>query len=434
MPLQPFLFDIAKGTKVNAYFKKFKGFNQLSRNEIKIIQLEKLKNQIAHFYGCNKFFRNRMDSVGMLPGDIASLEDLKRIPILERQDLQTNYNLLLTPSDSKVFYGSSSGTTGTPVRYAKDVNGISAGQAAGYNLWALAGWSFKMRKAHVWGNPTSITKWNKPSSKAKAWVYNQLNIPSVLANTYDGAVEVLNTIKAFKPTCIEGYASSIFDLARIAKERCLSFPWVKCVITTGEALLPQQNELITEVFAPVSDMYGCGEINGVAIKTPNSNKYYIADYHVVVEANYNALSDQYEVLLTDLDNRAFPFIRYRVGDIIDGVFEPEHNEPFPFTYFTSLGGRTVDTVYLPNGKCIQPINLLGGTLFRQIGGVKQHKVIWQNNRLKFLFAIDSTYNNDVAKTRIGKYLKEYEVLFEIEIVDSIASGPSGKYKFFERID
>ena len=39
-----------------------------------------------------------------------------------------------------------------------------------------------------------------------------------------------------------------------------------------------------------------------------------------------------------------------------------------------------------------------------------------------------------AKASIEEYLKEYNVDFNIEIVDYINTGKTGKYKFFERID
>lgn len=434
MPLQPILFDLAKGTSVNSYYKKFKRFYFSSRAEVLNYQLEKLKELVCHFYVNNIFFQARLKEYGVSPENIKDLTDLDRIPILERKDLQNNFNSLLTSVKGKLFYGSSSGTTGIPVKYAKDVNGLSAGQASGYCLWELAGWRFGQRKVHIWGNPTSIKKWDKLGSRLKSKVFNQLNVPSTLANSEQGLEIIINTISQYKPRCIEGYASSIFDLARFANEKGMSFPSVKRVLTTGESVLPRQKELVSKVFGPISDFYGCGEINGIAINTEGSDKFYIADYHVIVEAIDIEGNGNKEILITDLDNKAFPFIRYRVGDLIDGVFEPDDTDLVPFSYFNFMSGRSVDTVYLPNGKCIQPINLLGGTLFRQIGGVKQHKVIWQNNQFKFVFSVDSNFNLVFAKTSIEEYLKEYNVGFSIEIVDQINSGSSGKFKFFERID
>ena len=423
MPLQPVLFDIAKGTRVNFFYKKFKKFYFKSRAEVLSHQLDKLKEQVLYFYENNKFYQEQLNNLGIQPNDIKELSDLGHLPIIERKVLQNNFNSLLTSVKGKVFYGSSSGTTGIPVRYAKDIDGLSAGQASGFCMWELAGWHFGQRKAHIWGNPTSIKKWEKLGSRLKSRVFNQLNIPSTLANSQQGIESIIDAILRYKPKCIEGYASSIFDIARFANENNITFPSVERVLTTGESILPHQKEIVRKVFGPISDFYGCGEINGIAINTHGSNKFYIADYHVIVEAVDLEGNGLKELLVTDLDNKAFPFIRYRVGDLIDGVYEPDDTDLVPFSYFKAM-----------NGKCIQPINLLGGTLFRQIGGVKQHKVIWQNNQLKFVFSVDSTFNLESAKASIEEYLMEYNVGFSIEIVDQISSGKSGKFKFFERID
>lgn len=434
MPLQPVLFDIAKGTRVNYFYKKFKKFYSTSREEVLSHQLDKLKEQVLYFYENNKFYQEQLNNLGIQPNDIKELSDLGHLPIIERKDLQNSFNSLLTSVKGKMFYGSSSGTTGIPVKYAKDIDGLSAGQASGFCLWELAGWHFGQRKAHIWGNPTSIKKWGKLGSRLKSRVFNQLNIPSTLANSQQGIERIIKAILRYKPKCIEGYASSISDIARFANENNITFPSVERVLTTGESVLPHQKEIVRKVFGPISDFYGCGEINGIAINTDGSDKFYIADYHVIVEAvdlDGNGLK---ELLITDLDNKAFPFVRYRVGDLIDGVSEPDNTDLVPFSYFKVMSGRSVDTVHLPNGKSIQPINLLGGTLFRQIGGVRQHKVVWQNNQLRFVFSVDSSFNLVFAKASIEEYLKEYNVDFNIEIVDYINTGKTGKYKFFERID
>lgn len=434
MPYQLKLFDIAKGTRVNYYYNRFKGFKLKSRQEVADYQNQKLRNQISFFYNNNKFFRIRLNDHNIKPSDIQEISDLKIIPPLTRIDLQNHYNEMLSPVKGKLFYSSSSGTTGTPVKYAKDVNGMSAGHAAGFCLWNLAQWDFNHRWAHIWGNPSSIKKWTRVGSRFKAKTFKQLNIPSILTNSNEGLASIVDTLKNYNPLCIEGYASSIYNLAQYINGQKIPFNRVQSVITTGESLLPYQKDIVNETIGPVSDMYGCGEINGIALKPSGHDKFYIADYHIVIETISNNDNDHKEILITDLDNKAMPFIRYNVGDLIDNIYEPDEHCELPFRYFKKLHGRSVDTISLPNGKYIQPINLLGGTLFRGLGGIIQHKVLWKNNKLIFCFVVDHNFNMENAKEKIANYLLEYQVDFCIDLVDSILPDTTGKTKYFEKID
>lgn len=428
------LYDLIKRHKTLKYYKSYKNFHKLSRQEILNYQKKKLSDQINFHYENNSFFRKNLEKAKIMPSDFNRIEDLKRIPLIDRTDLQKFYNNMITKNIRRKFYSSSSGTTGIPVRYAKDVNGISAGHAAFFCLMNVGGWSFNQNLAHVWGNPTSIKKWNKISSKLRTKIFRQLNIDSTMTNSEDGTQRVINKIIKFKPNCIEGYASSIYNLAVYSKKKSIKFPFLQSVITTGENLLPYYKNFISKNLAPVSDLYGCGEINGVAIKPFSHDRYYIADYHVFLEAIPISGTNAKELLITDLDNRAFPFIRYKVGDLVDDIYEPAKGGIFPFTFFKKIQGRSIDTIYLANGKCLQPINLFGGTLFREIGGVKQHKVIMKENKLIFLFSTENNFNRRMAIKKIEEYLKEYQLSFEIKLVDKVLPNKSGKCIYFEKID
>ena len=62
-----------------------------------------------------------------------------------------------------------------------------------------------------------------------------------------------------------------------------------------------------------------------------------------------------------------PLIRYKIGDLVDDIYEPETNDKVQFSYFKKVLGRDADIIELPNGKKILPINLVGGTLFEKLG-------------------------------------------------------------------
>jgi phenylacetate-CoA ligase len=85
-----------------------------TKKELKTLQLEGLKWTVNHAYQGSSFYRKRLDEAGVKPGDIRSLNDLKRLPFTTSKDLQEGYPfpLLSVPFEKVVRIHASSGTTG----------------------------------------------------------------------------------------------------------------------------------------------------------------------------------------------------------------------------------------------------------------------------------------------------------------------------------
>jgi len=68
-------------------------YDELRRSEwyqpeqLRELQLRKLKQLIAYAYEQVPFYTERFRAIGMLPGDIRSLEDLRKVPPLSRQEV-----------------------------------------------------------------------------------------------------------------------------------------------------------------------------------------------------------------------------------------------------------------------------------------------------------------------------------------------------------
>jgi phenylacetate-CoA ligase len=85
--------------------------------EIKKLQLQKLKLQVKHCYENSVFYRKKFDKIGLKPEDIRSLDDLQKIPFTVKSDLRDNYpfGMVAAKSDEIVEIHASSGTTGNPI-------------------------------------------------------------------------------------------------------------------------------------------------------------------------------------------------------------------------------------------------------------------------------------------------------------------------------
>ena len=98
----------------------------MSRDEMHNLQSARLNTTVKRVYHNVPFYRNKMQQLGLEPGDIRSIDDLTKLPFTTKQDLRENYpfGLFAVPKSQVVRVHASTGTTGKPtvVAYSrKDV-------------------------------------------------------------------------------------------------------------------------------------------------------------------------------------------------------------------------------------------------------------------------------------------------------------------------
>lgn len=94
----------------------FNPVEKLDREQLEQLKLERLQRTVDILYQKVPFYRRKLDEVGFQPGDLRSLEDLRRLPFTTKDDLRDNYpyGLFAVPMRDIVRLHASSGTTGKP--------------------------------------------------------------------------------------------------------------------------------------------------------------------------------------------------------------------------------------------------------------------------------------------------------------------------------
>ena len=92
----------------------------LPKDKLKALQLERLKSIVERAYTQNQFYRRLYDEAGVRPSDIKSLEDISKLPFLEKKTVREAYPYgvaLATPGEQGgiVQLHATSGTTGKSV-------------------------------------------------------------------------------------------------------------------------------------------------------------------------------------------------------------------------------------------------------------------------------------------------------------------------------
>ena len=95
-----------------------------SRNQMRDLQSERLKQLVNHVYTNVAFYRQRMEEISVKPSDIQSIDDIVKLPFTYKTDLRDHYpfGLFAVPMNEIVRVHASSGTTGKPttVGYTKN--------------------------------------------------------------------------------------------------------------------------------------------------------------------------------------------------------------------------------------------------------------------------------------------------------------------------
>lgn len=88
----------------------------LDRDEIRLIQTEKLKKYVRYAYDNVPLYQQKFKEAGITPDDITSLDDLPKIPFTTKDDFRNNYpfGMFAQPKEKIIRYHASSGTTGNP--------------------------------------------------------------------------------------------------------------------------------------------------------------------------------------------------------------------------------------------------------------------------------------------------------------------------------
>ncbi|MEC7764855.1 MAG: phenylacetate--CoA ligase PaaK [Pseudomonadota bacterium] len=100
-----------------------------SIDEIRSLQLDRLKWSVRHAYDNVPMYKQRFDEAGVHPDDLQTLADLAKFPFTYKGDLRDNYpfGLFAVPREQIVRLHASSGTTGKPT-----VVGYTAGDISNW--------------------------------------------------------------------------------------------------------------------------------------------------------------------------------------------------------------------------------------------------------------------------------------------------------------
>lgn len=270
-------------------------------------QLLKIKHLLQVAEERSPYYRDKFARQSVHAAEISSFEEFRsRIPILEKVDLANNQQAILTRPVAGTVRRDTAGSTGHPRAIYLDNRSVIAQRMIRHHCQSWHGVRFGAPEARFWGRRDR--SWR---SAAKDWILNRKTFRLFSESKHFLDAEV-SSFNRFRPVCVYGYPSLIARFARYVLASGQSLIGPSVVITTAEAVTSSDRSVIEKAFGCKSVVeYGCSEVDIIA------HECEVGGLHVVADRVYLEIEGdggEGDVIITDLDNLAFPIIRYRLGD------------------------------------------------------------------------------------------------------------------------
>jgi len=291
------------------------------REALRAVQSARLAEMVRHCYANVPFYKQKFDELGLLPGDIRSIDDLTKLPFTTKQDLRDNYpyGLFAVPRERLVRIHASSGTTGkqTVVGYTqRDIQRWSEGVARALTAAGCTKEDF-VHISYGYGLFTGGLGLHYGAELLGATV-----IPVSSGNTRR-QVQILQDFGSNFLCCTPSYAMYIGEtLAEMGVDPSTlplrggifgAEPWTDAMRAEIERLLDIKAYDIygTSEMAGPGVSYECGALDGLHV----CEDYFYPE--IVDPDTLEPLPDgQYgELVFTCIGKEALPLIRYRMRDI-----------------------------------------------------------------------------------------------------------------------
>ncbi len=291
-----------------------------SREEIRKIQSERLVKQVQNVWDNVPMYRKRMEEAGLTPADIQSVDDLHKLPFIEKDDLrdQYPYGLLARPLSDCVRVQSTSGTTGRRVVAFYTQHDLDLWEDCCARAIVAAGGT-KDDVCHVSYGYGLFT--GGPGLNGGSHRVGCLTLPMSSGNT-DRQIQFMTDLGSTIICCTPSYAAY---LAESIHERGVRDQIkLKAGIFGAEAWTEEMRHDIEEKLGiKAYDIYGLTEISGpgVSFECSEQTGMHVNEDHFIPEIinpkTGEVLPDgeKGELVFTSITKEAFPLMRYRTRDI-----------------------------------------------------------------------------------------------------------------------
>ena len=341
------------------------------------------------------------------------------IPILTRDDILENNDALLNGNPET---GSTSGSTGVPVRFSWSQERSKREQMSA-NL--LLRWL---------GGPLPRTRIVRVKEGDE-----DSNLIDVRKPVEEQIAFIEERYRNHQATSIITYPTNSETLCRYVLENYLDMSFVKRFSCFAETFEAHHENLIKQAFpnAQLNSTYSSTEIGTIAVRCPHEPEFHHIMAHnmglEILDDDGKPCADGQvgRVVITDYFNRNSPFIRYDIGDLAAPGSCPCGKTKLPA--LQTILGKVRGALKGLDGKPIMFSHV--NVVLRDVPGLRQYQVIQESlEHIRFRYVANKGARSKGIQTAVSTALHDFigfkpEITFEKEKV--IERDPNGK--FYESI-
>lgn len=303
-----------------------------SRDEIISFQENGLRETIEYLAARSVYYRRMFQKHKIEPGKIRKIEDLCRIPVTTKEDLQTyNEAFICVPRKNIIDYVTTSGTSGEPVTFAlteNDLERLSYNEACSFSLAGCTGNDIIQL----------MTTIDRRFMAGLAYFLGARRLGSGVIRVGNGIPELQwDTIRRTNPTVCIVVPSFLIKLVEFAKNNGINHngSTLKKAICIGEALRNTDGSLTT-LGQKISTVWPSLELFSTYASTEMQTSFTECSAHCgghipadliiveILDENNEPVNDGEpgEVTITTLGVECMPLLRFRTGDICIKNSEP----------------------------------------------------------------------------------------------------------------
>src|SRR5262245_35327694 len=351
--------DALRGRGVWAIYRELSESQDGPRERLEALRSRKLQALVRHAAAHSPYYGEELASAGVRPESVRTIADLASLPLLTREIVRARGADIRSRGipERDALPNSTGGSTGSNVRFWVDRGCWRWRDAVSLRMWDLMGLRAGLPTLLVWGSPMDEGPARRLRGRIRMWLDNKRFVSAYRVGDRE-IEEIVETVGRTRPQALHGYPSVIDRIATHVRSHGLRWPSLPglAVVSASESLYPEQRDNIARVLsAKVLNIYGCREFGCIAAECGLGGGLHVQEERLILELLPDA-DGAFRIVITDLDNLAFPFLRYEIGDLA----EPE---PRPCTCGRALGrlasvrGRAFDVVRGPDGKAV------GGTFW-----------------------------------------------------------------------
>lgn len=408
-----------------------------SSEKIRKMQLRKFREIFEYAREHSPFYRAIYTQAGVMDLKIKSWGDVEKIPIIDKA-LMRKYGFEATLAMDKdgLVQCSTSGSTGEPFKlaYTKYAN-LTAYLRMYYVMHRVAGYTpFRKMTLLSKYEVNEIFKVEKNVGIIARLQKKCSLFSRQIISVFESPEKIVAKLRDYNPYILYSSSSAVEIVANylIRNNETLLIPYI---VLIAEPVSKEQYEKFTHCMnANVVDVYGAKESPSLGYELNKSGEFTLFPNSNVFEF-INRYDSEYgekgTVVITNLINKAQPFIRYNLQDYADILSDSD----FGIKKIGPIVGRLSDVLTLPDGS--QLFHYCISQCFIDFHYAMQYKFLQVGSNPIVMQILPSPQydQNIIREEAIKRWNKKYPMFpLSVEFVDKFdVDGKTGKFKVIEHL-